>query len=301
MKHTDLFNIKLNHIRVFLTAVEYGSFTVAAEKLHLTQPFVSKSIQYLEEELGLYLIIRGSKKFQVTPAGKRLYEEWKILMQSFEDSLTNANAIQTGMTDILKIGFGEMDPEENIIIQNLRKTKELLPGLEIYAESNDMTTSLKRLVKGEMDMIVISKHMLPMMADLDVEWKTLVPSYLSVYVHKSNPLFERSTLDFSDLKEEKFIVFSPKNDDSYIQLLRTLSGTAGFSPQISCYIQCERSFRVNLELGNGIALADSYTNLESEHIKCFPLKFRNDIIAVWRKQKCRSCMKTFLSLFDVEK
>ena len=105
-------------------------------------------------------------------------------------------------------------------------------------------------------------------------------------------------MDFSDLKEEKFIVFSPKNDDSYIQLLRTLSGTAGFSPQISCYIQSERSFRVNLELGNGIALADSYTNLESENIKCFPLKLRNDIIAVWKKQKCRECMKTFLSLFD---
>lgn len=69
MKHTDLFNIKLNHIRVFLTAVEYGSFTVVAEKLHLTQPYVSKIISNMEEELGLYLIIRGTRKFQFTPAG----------------------------------------------------------------------------------------------------------------------------------------------------------------------------------------------------------------------------------------
>lgn len=59
MKHVDLLNIKLNHIHIFLTTVEYGGFTAAAEKLHLTQPAVSRTITNLEEELGLYLIIRG--------------------------------------------------------------------------------------------------------------------------------------------------------------------------------------------------------------------------------------------------
>ncbi len=84
MKHVDLLNIKLNHIHIFLTTVEYRSFTIAAEKLHLTQPYVSKIISNMEEELGLYLIIRRTRKFQVTPAGRRLYEEWKGLMQGFE-------------------------------------------------------------------------------------------------------------------------------------------------------------------------------------------------------------------------
>ena len=46
---------------------EYGSFTVAAEKLHMTQPFISKSIASLESWLGLYLFVRGNRKFQITP------------------------------------------------------------------------------------------------------------------------------------------------------------------------------------------------------------------------------------------
>ena len=64
MKHFDYYNMKLNHIEIFLAVAEYGSFTIAAEKLHLTQPFVSKTIQGLERDLGLYLFIRETENFR---------------------------------------------------------------------------------------------------------------------------------------------------------------------------------------------------------------------------------------------
>lgn len=298
MKHIDLFNIKLNHIRIFLTAVEYGGFTAAAEKLHLTQPFVSKSIQHLEDELGLYLIIRGSRKFQVTPAGWRLYEEWKNLMQGFENALTSAHSVQSGLTDTLTIGVGELDPKDKLVKENLKKTKELLPGLDIVIQNKDMASLVNMVLKNKVDLVIISKHMVPMIADTELKWKTIIRSHLSVYVHKSNPLYERDRLEFADLKKEKFIAFSEENDDSYIKLLHHLGKEAGFVPQISCYIPSESSFKINLELGNGVALADSYTGIEDEDIKRFDLEYRNDIVAIWNPVNCRQGMKVFLSLFD---
>ena len=114
MKHVDLLNIKLNQIYVFLTTVEYGSFTAAAEKLHLTQPAVSRTITNLEEELGLYLIIRDTRNFRMTPAGKRLSEEWKGILQEFENSLISANSIQSGLTDKLMVGFGALNPDDSL-------------------------------------------------------------------------------------------------------------------------------------------------------------------------------------------
>jgi DNA-binding transcriptional LysR family regulator len=298
MKHVDLFNIKLNHIRIFLAVAEYESFTIAAEKLHFTQPFVSKSILYLEEELGLYLFVRRHGKVQVTPAGRRLYTEWKDIMNHFEQSLTSAHSIQSGMTDKFQIGLGELNREENILIQNLRKTKEACPGADIYVEYNDMSSLVDYLLKRELDMIVISKHMLPVIEETNLAWQTLIQSQLSVFVHRSNPLFLRKNLEFRDLKKEQFIVFSSEKDDSYMKLLQNLSKAAGFTPMISCYIPNEISFQVNLELGNGIVLADSFSNLESENIKRFDLKERNDIIAVWNPDNLRECMEVFLSFFD---
>lgn len=298
MKHINLFNIKLNHMQIFLTVAEYGSFTIAAEKLHLTQPFVSKSILHLEEELGLYLFIRGNRKFQITPAGRQLYQDWKALMQNFENSLTRAHTVQSGLNDRLKVGIGELSHENNIILQNLKKAKETLAGLDVVVEYDNMASLLEQLTKNELDIIVISGHMLPMIEGRDLAWQYLVESNLSVYIHRNNPLFFQENIEFKDLKREKFIVFSSKNDNSYINLLHRLAQEAGFTPMISCYVPNEISFRANLELGNGIVLADSFSNLESSDIKRFDLNQKNGIIAVWKSENFRESMRIFLSLFS---
>lgn len=298
MKHVDLLNIKLNHINIFLTTVELGGFTAAAEKLHLTQPFVSRTIQNLEEELGLYLIIRGTRKFQVTPAGKRLYEEWKGLMQGFENSLTSANSIQSGLTDKLMVGFGALNPDDSPFMHCLKRTKEMLPGVDIYLQNDGVSELLAMLLKDELDIIAISKHQLPLFEDTDLEWRTLAESYHTIFVHSSSPIYQQEKLNFADLKQEKFIVLSPEKDPSHIQLLNRFAKKAGFVPQIACYVPTEISFKVNLELGNGVVLADNICMLDGPEIKRFELEERNDIIAVWKPDNYRESMRVFLSFFE---
>lgn len=300
MEHIELYNIKFSQIRIFLSVVEFGGFTAAAEKLNMTQPMISKTVAHLEDELGLRLILRGSRFFQVTPAGIDLYEKWKHLMRNFEDSIISAHSIQSGKTEQLRVGTGALDPKDNPVVKNLRKLKMIMPGVDVYGERKELSMLVSDLAKDKLDLIVISKHMLPMLESMDVGWRILIPSRLCVYVHQSNPLFEREYLTFSDLKNERFIVFSPERDNSYISLLKDLAEEAGFSPQISCYIQSETSFALNLELENGVALVDSYTDLESTSIKKFPLDIRNDIIAVWKKDCYRESIKAFLNLFEAE-
>ncbi len=299
MKHVDLLNIKLNHINIFLTTVEYGSFTAAAEKLHLTQPAVSRTITSLEEELGLYLIIRDTRKFQVTPAGKRLYEEWKGILQDFENSLTSANSIQSGLTDKLMVGFGALNPDDSVFMQCLKRTKEMLPGVDIYLQNDGAGELLDMLLKDELDLIAISKHQLPMIEGTDVEWCTLAETYHTIFVHNSNPIYNQDKLDFADLKKEKFIVKSTERDPMHMQLLTRLAKQAGFVPQVACYVPNEISFKVNLELGNGIVLADSVCQLDGPNIKRFELEERNDIIAVWKPVNYRESIRVFLSFFNI--
>lgn len=297
MKHVDLLNIKLNHINIFLTTVELGGFTAAAEKLHLTQPFVSRTIQNLEEELGLYLIIRGTRKFQVTPAGKRLYEEWKGLMQGFENSLTSANSIQSGLTDKLMVGFGALNPDDSVFMRCLKQTKEMLPGVDIYLQNDGAGELLNMLMKDELDVIAISKHQMPQIEGTGLEWCTLAETYHTIFVHSSSPIFYQEKLDFRDLKQEKFIVKSTDRDPMHMELLKRLAKQAGFTPQVACYVPNEISFKVNLELGNGVVLADSICQLDGPDIKRFELEERNDIIAVWKLDNYRESMRVFLSFF----
>lgn len=69
-------------------------------------------------------------------------------------------------------------------------------------------------------------------------------------------------------------------------------------PQITCYVPTEISFIVNLELGNGVVLADNICMLDGPEIKRFELEERNDIIAVWKPDNYRESMRVLLSFFE---
>src|SRR5690554_6983144 len=61
-----------NSLKAFLTIVDQGSFSEAAETLHLTQPAISKRLAALENQLGTKLIERGHREIRLTDAGTRL-------------------------------------------------------------------------------------------------------------------------------------------------------------------------------------------------------------------------------------
>lgn len=298
MNFIDFSRMKFSHIQIFLAVAEFGSVTLAAEKLHLTQPFVSKTIRQLEEDLGLYLFVRG-KKFQITPAGRILYQEWNTIIHQFESSISNAHLIQEGHTEKLTIGIGQLgrNAKEDILLENMKKTRQQLPDLDIYAEYNTMSLLVKSLLKNELDLIIVSRHILPEIEDLKIHWQVLLPSHLAIYMHVNNTLGSLKNLKFEHLRQEKFIVFSPEVDHNYLRLLQKLSFQAGFHPKISCYVKNESSFLINLELNNGIVLADSISNLANKQIRQFNLPERNDLIAMWKPESMRPCIRTFLDLF----
>ena len=65
--------MELKQLECFAAVVKYGSFTVAAQHLYLSQPTVSAHVRTLEEELGRRLLIRTTKSLEVPPKGREVY------------------------------------------------------------------------------------------------------------------------------------------------------------------------------------------------------------------------------------
>jgi DNA-binding transcriptional LysR family regulator/intracellular sulfur oxidation DsrE/DsrF family protein len=66
--------INFQHLRAFAAVARYESFTLAAQKLHLTQPAISKAVRELEARLEITLLERTSRQVRLTEAGVALYE-----------------------------------------------------------------------------------------------------------------------------------------------------------------------------------------------------------------------------------
>lgn len=283
MKQIDLFNIKLNHIRIFLTAVERGSFSKAAVALHVTQPMVTKTIQALENELELILFLREKGRLRLTPAGRELYVQWTNLMQYFENSIEDANALQEGILSRIVIGIGYHTPD--VLLDQLTSIRRNIPeNIRVHFVSLSMADEWEQLRDGSADLILVSGHTMPEELPAGLESRVLVHTNLAVFIPKDNPLSKKDQITFADLRNEEFIAFSSNADAKYLSLLNRLGQEAGFTPRIACYVPDEASFRVNLRMNNGIVFADSHMGLEDHSIRKYVLPLENNLVMVWRRQ-----------------
>ncbi|WP_372988346.1 LysR family transcriptional regulator [Marinobacter sp.] len=75
-----------NSLRAFLTIVDQGSFSEAAEVLHLTQPAISKRLAALENQLGTKLIDRSHREIRLTDAGTRLLPHARKILDEIHNA-----------------------------------------------------------------------------------------------------------------------------------------------------------------------------------------------------------------------
>lgn len=81
-------DINLNRLAVFVTLIRAGSFTAAAEQLGTTKAMVSQHLARLEEELGMTLVLRSTRKMSLTDAGERFYEDCARVVADAEAAIT---------------------------------------------------------------------------------------------------------------------------------------------------------------------------------------------------------------------
>lgn len=95
-------------LRYFLTVVREESITRAAEVLHITQPTLSRQLSQLEDDIGVRLFVRGSRKISLTSEGillRRRAEEILSLIDKTERELVEQDELIDG---VISVGLGEL-------------------------------------------------------------------------------------------------------------------------------------------------------------------------------------------------
>ncbi|TCM65233.1 LysR family transcriptional regulator [Acinetobacter calcoaceticus] len=93
----------LDLMQTFITVVEKHSFTQAALHLKISKALVSTRIKRLEQDLGLSVLVRDTRKLILTTAGQELYVHFKDLLLSLTQSIENVRQGQLGTSGILRI------------------------------------------------------------------------------------------------------------------------------------------------------------------------------------------------------
>jgi DNA-binding transcriptional LysR family regulator len=93
-------------IKHFCTIVEVGSLTRASEILNISHSGLSKSMNVLQEELGVKLFVPQGRGLEVTPEGKKIYHQSKEIWNLYEQMKSGVNLVPTNKT--LRLGLSEI-------------------------------------------------------------------------------------------------------------------------------------------------------------------------------------------------
>jgi DNA-binding transcriptional LysR family regulator len=145
----------LRALETFCAAVQTGSLSLAAARLHLTQPAASKQIRVLEAELGVQLLVRGARGVELTPVGRQVYrmarrtvaaaEGCRRAASSWKDQEHGRLVVAAGLT----LTLFTLPP----VIQAFRAR---VPGVRLEMVTGDSRECLQRLLEFEADVALVT-------------------------------------------------------------------------------------------------------------------------------------------------
>jgi len=148
----------LPEIRLLQAAIalaEYLNFSRAAERLHLTQPALSKQIVELEAQLGFRLFERNHQNVDLTDAGRAFVEEAREAVLHTERAVTSAKAVFNGADEVLNVGKSAYtDP---YLVSTLLSVRlPLFPGMRVKLWSNYSNELAHQVIAGTLDLALIT-------------------------------------------------------------------------------------------------------------------------------------------------
>jgi len=131
----------LDGMRTIIAAVETGSFTAASERLRMSKALVSKYVGEVEQQLGVRLFNRSTRRLALTEAGQRYYDQALPLVDEFSALVDSVTGEQSAPRGLLRVSapqtFGEMSLSP-IIPRFLNENPELRVDLQLSDRMIDM-------------------------------------------------------------------------------------------------------------------------------------------------------------------
>jgi DNA-binding transcriptional LysR family regulator len=144
-------------LRYFVAAADAGGITHAAERLHVTQPTVSRQLQELEEELGQALFVRESRGMRLTPAGRLFYRRAADILEMARRTKSEFAALSDfsgGDTEAVCAETAGI----RLLARVFRDVRRRFPEMRLGIRSGNIELALDRLRDGLADFAVIMEE-----------------------------------------------------------------------------------------------------------------------------------------------
>lgn len=274
--------MEVRMLRYFLTLVHEENITKAAERLHITQPTLSRQLMELEEELGVQLFKRGKGRITLTDEGmllRRRAEEIVDLTTKTEREFSEHKNLIGGE---ISIGAGETY-SMHLLAKGMRSFSVEYPSVKYRLYSGNADDIKERIDKGLLDLGLLLE---PVNIE-KYDWiKLPAKETWGVVMRKDSPLADKAFISAEDLARKP--IFIP-NRNSVRDELKHWFGDEYKNINIAATFNLIYNAAVMVEEGLGYAVTlENLANVGDHSEICFiPLypRMETGAVIVWKKNE----------------
>ena len=282
----------LRQVRAFLAVAEELHFARAAERLSMTAPAVSRTIQELERAVGVALFERSTRRVRLTAAGEAFAAECQLALGHLQLAANAAKSAAEGASGKLRVGY--MDFAINgRLPQILQAFRASAPGVSVDLEYLPTAAQHRALLEGRIDIgFMIGPYEAHRMDNLLIDHDDFV-----VLLPKGHPLTSRDTLRLRDLAHEPFVIGSEETFSAFRKVFFDLCHRAGFLPEVAQEASNSNGIFGLVAAGAGITVyAGCARNVLLNGVVLKPLadvKERIPIFAAWLEDHPSEALRRF--------
>ena len=269
--------MEIQQLYYYMELCKQKNFTEAGYACNMTQGALSKQIRKLENELGITLIRRNTRKFELSKEGEIFLSYAKKMTGTYEEMLKNVQKNQE-----IKIGCMPVLAPYHFakLVADFRK------------EYSDIKLVIDERIASEIqensdryDFLILRENM--MEDQKKFRFSPLYDDKLCAVLYEKHPLYGRDRLQLKELKDDVFI-FPERGSGSYEVFYKSCE-KAGFEPKIAFEFPQANTIMSFVSEGVGVTITFStvYREAKCAGVKMIPLEdeLHSVISLFYRKNK----------------
>ena len=285
--------MELRHIRYFVALAEELNFRQAAERLHITQPPLSRQIRELEEEIGVTLFHRNKRNVALTDAGKVFLQKAYQILDDVEQAGIITRMSSAGNGAEFHIGFTGSVRD---LVPLLRTFRDEHPEVGLFLYPMSSTNQVTALHEKRIDLGFIT---VPVSSN-KIETKPIKTMPFVATFPKHHPLARKDPLYLADLKDEPIIITVKSAGIRFYEAVMDIFRRAGITPSVTIQAYDIQTVLLLVESGMGITLEPAPW-MESEGIvrrKLADVSLAITPSVAWHTDNRSETLRQFLAVLD---
>jgi DNA-binding transcriptional LysR family regulator len=290
--------VELRHLRYFVAVADELNYRKASERLHISQPALSRQIRDLEEEIGIKLFERDRSGVSLTDAGSTFLVESRLVLEQAAHAVSAARETEKGRYGRLRVGY--LAPLlTGFMPESLRRFRETYPGVEVVLEEMSVADQVEGVESGMLHVgFAIAGHShIPS----SLESRAIVHPRLGALMRRDHRLAKLQRIALSELMREPILCLTVKRGfPIHRDMIKSVLTARGLKIASITSIEGTEPFRAALESGLGISILSEASSLaRSRELVFRQLKDTGkdltlELRAVWRRGENSLLIKNFV-------